>query len=231
MTHIGSDISTDVSDQYLKVPVGKSVTFSTQSPQTTIIPSNPDRISITSEIIPGLYVGDIGSSCKDNIRQLKINVVIVVCSHVPKKVKGVKYYHVSARNTESETMDNFFRGVNSIISQTLLAKKRILIYCRNGQSRSVTLCAAYLISWKGMSNIYAVNFIKQQHRIANPNTSFKFQLAQYYEYVVSCCTTVVNVPCGYVPTVMYDPISNQNVMVNVPYGYTTIVSHNGGYFQ
>ena len=61
----------------------------------------------------------------------------------------------------------------------LSAGTRCLVHCAAGMSRSVSLCAAYLIRREGMTMKDAILRIRERRPCANPNPSFRHQLLRW----------------------------------------------------
>lgn len=53
---------------------------------------------------------------------------------------------------------------------------RVLVHCQAGISRSVTLVTYWLITRKGLSFDQALNYIRNNRKIANPNQGFQWTL-------------------------------------------------------
>ena len=60
-----------------------------------------------------------------------------------------------------------------------IQENKILIHCKAGVSRSVSLCAAYLMLVEGIQLHAAVEWIQNQRPIIAPNEGFKTQLAKF----------------------------------------------------
>ena len=55
----------------------------------------------------------------------------------------------------------------------------ILVHCRQGVSRSSTICVAYLMKMRGMRFPEALAYVKAQRSAARPNAAFVSQLEDY----------------------------------------------------
>mmetsp|Transcript_35386 Transcript_35386/g.80843 ORF Transcript_35386/g.80843 Transcript_35386/m.80843 type:complete len:139 (-) Transcript_35386:27-443(-) len=62
------------------------------------------------------------------------------------------------------------------ISAKLSEGKGVLVHCAQGKSRSSTLVVAYLMKTQGLSADKALELVRAQRPIAEPNTNFMTQL-------------------------------------------------------
>lgn len=116
--------------------------------------------------------------------------------------RDIRYVRVPLRDVAEEDVYPFFDRVAEIIHQALgefgdigfktecrvanigfLLERNepVLVHCRCGVSRSVTLVCAYLIRFQNMTNDEAIHFIQQRRPCANPILSFRHQLRSYAE--------------------------------------------------
>ncbi|XP_010604977.1 dual specificity phosphatase 28, partial [Fukomys damarensis] len=54
-----------------------------------------------------------------------------------------------------------------------------LVYCKNGRSRSATICTAYLMRHRGLTLQLAFQTVKNARPVAEPNPGFWSQLQKY----------------------------------------------------
>jgi protein-tyrosine phosphatase len=95
-----------------------------------------------------------------------------------KKDQKTRVIVAGVDDAEDENIGEYFNALCKIIDQYLKDKKRVLIHCRAGISRSPTIVIAYLI-FKGMSHLNASKLVKMKRNIVNPNQGFINQLVQY----------------------------------------------------
>jgi hypothetical protein len=65
------------------------------------------------------------------------------------------------------------------INDAIMSHQNILIHCMAGISRSVSLVTYYLMKKFNVGFDQTFNFIKSRREIADPNSSFKYQLKTY----------------------------------------------------
>lgn len=128
-----------------------------------------------TEIIPGLYIGNIlsATSLPSHITHV-INVTPVQIR------QNVPCLHIRIRDNEYEHILPYFYKTNHFIETALNNNGHVLVHCIMGQSRSVTIVAAYLLYKKYTSTISSVlAYIKSKRSIALPNSGFIKQLDLY----------------------------------------------------
>jgi hypothetical protein len=135
-----------------------------------------------SEILPGLWISDHASVCDLQALQDR-NIQHIICAVLGVKAmfpRHIQYTRLPIRDTHDEDIYQFFDQAADIIHDVLSAKESILVHCRCGVSRSVTLVCAYLIKYHKMSHEEAIHTIQRVRPCANPIPSFRNQLRSYY---------------------------------------------------
>ncbi len=145
-----------------------------------------------SEIIPGLFIGDIYSVTgnyktleQDVLDILKIDIVISVLSEEEYEDhlltheefdSKIWWYRFVVEDDPTEKISDHFLTVHTIISQALKANKRVIVHCKAGMSRSPTLVIAYLMIENGWHYEEALVYVKKKRLIIAPNDGFIRQL-------------------------------------------------------
>ncbi len=75
--------------------------------------------------------------------------------------------------------------LNRVTRQMRKAKGAVLVHCYAGISRSVSVCIAYLMRFKGMSYDKACGFMFDKRPCSSPNSKFRLDLARYYTYLLT----------------------------------------------
>lgn len=84
-------------------------------------------------------------------------------------------------DNSNEDISQFFMKTNQIIENT--APTNVLVHCKAGVSRSVSICIAYLM-WKHKMNFTkALELMVQCNPRSKPNKGFRSQLEQYGEHL------------------------------------------------
>ncbi len=68
----------------------------------------------------------------------------------------------------------------TFIAQQVAAKRKVLVHCQEGVSRSVTMVLAYLISRKGMTLGQAFKFVVRRRPVAHPHPVLLWSLVQHF---------------------------------------------------
>lgn len=90
------------------------------------------------------------------------------------------YYIVNIQDSESSDLKNHFDATTKFIHDEMNHGKDVYVHCNMGRSRSATIIIAYLMRYKKMPLVDALDFIKTKHPDVKPNSGFMNQLAHYY---------------------------------------------------
>lgn len=134
-----------------------------------------------SEVFPRIWISDHASVC--NLQALQDrgirHIVCAVLGVQPMFPKHIEYTNLPLRDTSDEDIYKYFDTVAELIHNTLEGDGSILVHCRCGVSRSVTLVCAYLIRYQNMSCAEAIRTIQMRRPVANPIRAFRHQLRSY----------------------------------------------------
>lgn len=138
-----------------------------------------------NKIINNIYLGDInGALDKTQLENNNIkNIITVLLGGVP-IFDNYNYLIINVidndYNFQHNNISKYFTQTNEFIEQSIKKNENVYIHCIAGVSRSATIICAYLI-WKyNMTVDEAINKIKEQRSIVNPNIYFREQLNNYY---------------------------------------------------
>ncbi|KAM0795897.1 protein-tyrosine phosphatase-like protein [Usnea florida] len=140
-------------------------------------------LSLT-EIMPNLYLGGyLAASNIDSLRSTNINFVLTVMGSdlsAPTLQEHLDMGIVTARfdkdDKPAEDMLSIFGATCDLIEEKRAEGKKVLVHCRMGISRSVTLVMAYLMRAWGVGFAEAQIFVKGKRPMASPNRGFCEQL-------------------------------------------------------
>ena len=94
--------------------------------------------------------------------------------------QGFKYFCIPAEDNDSYKIDKFFDASFDFIDEAISREGTgVIVFCGAGISRSVTICAAYLIKKMKIGADDAVGMIQKVRRVARPNNGFMQQLREY----------------------------------------------------
>ena len=144
-----------------------------------------------------LYVGDKADAANCvRLQNLGITHIVNATKDIPNSSPNrFKYINVAVDDDESTDLKRHFRRSNEFVKNAIRKGGRVMIHCRAGVSRSVTLCIAYLMQCEGMRLRDAFSLLESRRSIIRPNNSFLMQLAKYEVMLyktssVSQCTDV-----------------------------------------
>jgi protein-tyrosine phosphatase len=128
-----------------------------------------------------LYIGSLNDVLKLPLGSKKFSLIISLCnsSKYP-EFKHIPVIHIDIEDSEDVNIYKYFSYTNSLIER---AKEdgNVLVHCRAGISRSVSIVLAYMMKTYRMSLDEAIHHVKNIRRIANPNIGFLKQLSEYEE--------------------------------------------------
>lgn len=138
---------------------------------------NPNDMSY---ILDNIYVGNISTSInKELLKEKGITHILSATSHfMPAHPEDFKYLHIPSYDITSFDLSTFFKNGNDFIREGTEGNNRILVHCIYGRSRSVSLVISYLMTHKNYSFQDALDLVKNQRPVANPNESFIKQLKE-----------------------------------------------------
>lgn len=137
-----------------------------------------------SEIVERLWVSDHASVCNlTSLQDRKIRYVICCVLGVqPMFPSNLNYLQVPLIDKEEQDIIQFFDTVADYIDKLLRETEwSVIVHCRCGVSRSVTLVCAYLIKYLKMEYDEAILFVQKRRPCANPISSFRHQLRSFQE--------------------------------------------------
>nr|P0C5A2.1 RecName: Full=Dual specificity phosphatase 29; AltName: Full=Dual specificity phosphatase DUPD1 [Callorhinchus milii] len=135
-----------------------------------------------NEVWPGIYIGDETARDKATLQRLKI-------THILNSAHGkfnintganyykdmlIHYYGIEAFDSPDFNLSVFFYSAAKFIRAGLNTPK-LLVHCAMGRSRSATLVLAYLMIYKNMTVVDAIQEVIQRRCIL-PNRGFLKQL-------------------------------------------------------
>jgi hypothetical protein len=83
---------------------------------------------------------------------------------------------------DGETVDGaIFEQAVTFLAQQVAAKRKVLVHCQEGVSRSVTMVLAYLISRQGMTLGQAFKLVMGRRPVAHPHPALLWSLVQHYQ--------------------------------------------------
>jgi len=137
------------------------------------------------EIESGLYLGNIKTaSDKIMLEQNKMTHVLGITKAEVDYWDKLKVRKYSLNDTPETNLSTIFEESIGFITNALSTKgNKVLVHCRAGISRSVTIICAYLIATKRITAKDALKLVRKKRPRANPNYGFWKQLRNMQRYL------------------------------------------------
>ncbi|KAL0484966.1 dual specificity protein phosphatase [Acrasis kona] len=142
-----------------------------------------------SEIVSDfLYLGDReNSQTLSQLKDCKINYILNMAQELPNKFEDtpedpeyqINYLKLGTGDTIFDVIHPLFEKAVQFIDKARSNGGRVLIHCSMGVSRSATVTAAYLMRTDKLDVDEAIEIIKKERSIINPNESFRAQLKEH----------------------------------------------------
>ncbi|NXK25410.1 DUPD1 phosphatase, partial [Arenaria interpres] len=140
-----------------------------------------------NEVWPNLYIGDEKTALDRYSLEKAGFTHILNAAHGQRNVDtGPEYYHdmnveyhgVEADDLPTFKLSQFFYSASKFIDNALQDERnKVLVHCAMGRSRSATLVLAYLMIYKNMTVVDAIEQVSR-HRCILPNRGFLKQLRE-----------------------------------------------------
>jgi len=135
-----------------------------------------------SQILNWIFLGNARNANNiEDIINFRITYVLNCALEVHDKnlPKHIKYYHIKLVDTPQTDIIPFLEKALDFIELARKNKKKILIHCKLGISRSPSILIAYLVKYMNLSTMTAFDFIKSKRKQIQPNPGFLLQLSTY----------------------------------------------------
>jgi hypothetical protein len=152
-----------------------------------------------NEVYPGVYIGNLLSSMDfESMTTFGItHVMSVMNGSISWNNPNIKYsiYHV---NDDSWIdLSQHFDSAIGFIDNAINNGGKVLVHCKEGVSRSVTMVIAYIIYKEKITPSAALEMIRKIRSKANPNKGFMRLLQQYYDKITTNTTNTTNTTESY----------------------------------
>lgn len=132
-------------------------------------------------ICENVFISD--SNGASNISFLLQNNIthILICAielH-PQHPNNFTYKHCPIIDSPLFNIKRFFKECIIFIEEVIQQNGNILIHCKLGRSRSVTIVLSYLIKSHKLSLQASLNILQKCHPLASPNEGFLIQLQEF----------------------------------------------------
>jgi len=144
-------------------------------------PNGPALLHGAVQILPFLYLGSLYTAREEEyLKTLQVNYVLNAAHDLENFFpQSFTYCNVAIQDKEASNILQYFTESNQFIENARASGAVILVHCRGGVSRSVTLIIAYLL-WKYQLPLKkAFHYMKQRKNSVAPNKGFMEQLLKY----------------------------------------------------
>ncbi|XP_007240728.1 dual specificity phosphatase 28 isoform X2 [Astyanax mexicanus] len=132
------------------------------------------------KVTEGLLISNARSACSDElIQQEEVTLCINVSKQQPFPSTRVATFRVPVFDDPHEDLSRYFDRCTDAIHSEKARGGRTVVYCKNGRSRSATVCVAYLMKHQGLSLTEAFEMVKSARSVVEPNPGFWAQLELY----------------------------------------------------
>lgn len=137
------------------------------------------------EIIPNLYLGDLSSIENHQYHYLDKFSLIINISNIPihsetrQKLPKTKILEIKIPDIPESNIRSYFDSTSKNIHEYLSQYQKVLVYCKVGKSRSVSLIINYLMTYQNIS--YELAFVQMLTKKSSigPNYGFIQQLKEH----------------------------------------------------
>ncbi|XP_055964323.1 dual specificity phosphatase 28 [Sorex fumeus] len=138
-------------------------------------------------VAPGLFLGSARAAAGP---EALARAGVTLCVNVsrqqpPPSAPGVDHLRVPVFDDPAEDLLAHLEHTCAAMEAAVRAGGACLVYCKNGRSRSATVCTAYLMRHRGLSLARAFQAVKSARPVAEPNPGFWSQLQKYEEALQS----------------------------------------------
>uniref|UniRef100_A0A671X3Y8 Dual specificity phosphatase 28 n=1 Tax=Sparus aurata TaxID=8175 RepID=A0A671X3Y8_SPAAU len=131
-------------------------------------------------VFASLFISNARSACSDElIQQEAVTLCINVSKQQPFPSAGIKKLQIPVYDDPVEDLYSHFDRCADAIQKEENRGGRSVVYCKNGRSRSATVCIAYLMKHRKLTLTDALQKVKTARHVIDPNPGFMSQLQRY----------------------------------------------------
>ncbi|XP_061587636.1 dual specificity phosphatase 28 [Cololabis saira] len=132
------------------------------------------------QVTNALFISNARSACSEQLLQQEaVTLCINVSKQQPFPSGGVAKLQIPVYDDPSEDLYSHFDRCADAIQKEAGRGGRSVVYCKNGRSRSATICIAYLMKHRGLTLADAIQRVKTARHVIDPNPGFLSQLQRY----------------------------------------------------
>ncbi|XP_029931030.1 dual specificity phosphatase 28 [Myripristis murdjan] len=132
------------------------------------------------KVTKALFISNARTVCNEEmLQQEAITLCINVSKQQPFPTSGIAQLRIPVYDDLNEDLYSHFDRCADIIQEEAKRGGRSVVYCKNGRSRSATVCIAYLMKHRKMPLAEAFERVKMARHVIEPNPGFMAQLERY----------------------------------------------------
>ncbi|KAJ3595783.1 hypothetical protein NHX12_005086 [Muraenolepis orangiensis] len=131
------------------------------------------------QVTRALFIGNARSACSAQLVQQEAVTLCINVSRQQPFPEDVATLRVPVYDDPAEDLYRHFDRCADAIQREADGGGRTLVYCKNGRSRSATVCVAYLMKHRKLTLADALQKVKTARHIISPNPGFLAQLERY----------------------------------------------------
>lgn len=143
---------------------------------------NSNECIFPSEIIPGLYLGEVCSRHPNVLNYLGVKNIVTVSGEDVCYPSDNKYGFVNiCFNWGDDPSQRLYPEIDKIadfINHKMSKGEKVFVHCHAGISRSASVIIYYLMKYKKMDFVKAYEFVKSKRDVIGPNLGFLGQLVK-----------------------------------------------------
>ncbi|XP_078121132.1 dual specificity phosphatase 28 [Sander vitreus] len=133
------------------------------------------------KVTRALFISNARSACSDELLQRE---AVTLCINVSKQqpfpaAAAVSKLQIPVYDDPNEDLYAHFDRAADAIQKEANSGGRSVVYCKNGRSRSATICIAYLMKHRRLTLTEALQKVKTARHEIDPNPGFLSQLQRY----------------------------------------------------
>ncbi|XP_001344320.3 dual specificity phosphatase 28 [Danio rerio] len=133
-----------------------------------------------SAVTDCLLISNARSACNNDLIQKEaVTLCINVSKQQPFPSARVSTLRVPVYDDPNEDLYRYFDRCADAIASEAGRGGRTVVYCKNGRSRSATVCVAYLMKHQSLTLTDAFQVVKSARSVVEPNPGFWSQLERY----------------------------------------------------
>jgi protein-tyrosine phosphatase len=156
-------------------------------PKVSFLTAYATFFSEPTHIVDNIYLGSAFNAANiDQLKKINIGLIINVTPDISNHyTRDFTYKQYSIQDDGIDKITPYFEDSYEIIlGQNKILYQPILIHCFMGASRSVSICAYYLMKTKNYTPEEAIKFIQSKRPIANPSKAFYMELEEAYKIIL-----------------------------------------------